>query len=103
MIFADLHYRGSYYDEHDRLLAFIESRFDSVQGGVQSESWISIGEGRTKVSLDTFDAMTHQVKSRTAGAHVDLVLKVLAEKYQLKTNSKPELEPHEDTFGNSVG
>jgi hypothetical protein len=96
MIFADFHYSGPYTAAHDDLYAFLHSRFDRVEGGLQGESWIWIDED--KVEVDTFSAMTHQVKSSRPGSHVERVIGVVKEKYDVQVYPQPEIEPHEDEY-----
>ena len=44
MIFAELEYAEDYWDIHDELVELIESRFENVQHGHQSDSWIWVFE-----------------------------------------------------------
>jgi len=96
MIFADLKYPGPYEDAHDELHAFLQSRFERVEGGLQGDSWIWIWFDEDKVAVDTFSSMTHQIKSPRPGIHVERVIEVLRDKYILEIYPKPEFEPHED-------
>ena len=96
MIFGKINYSKPYEAMHDEMLSFIGSRFDSVQGGLQCDSWIWIQIGDAKVAIDTFTEMTHEVKSTTSGMHVDRVIRVLKEKYSVDVYEEPELEAHED-------
>ena len=96
MIFAKVHYDGDYYAVHDGMLKFLKSRFDRVEGGLQSDSWIWVHIDDAKVAVDTFSAMTHEVKSSIPGSHVQLVLNALHDKYAVEVYSEPEKEAHED-------
>jgi hypothetical protein len=96
MVFADLQYSGPYEDAHDGLYAFLHSRFDRVEGGLQGDSWIWIWFDENKVAVDTFSAMTHQIKSPRPGRHVERVIGVLKEEYNVTVYPRPEIEPHED-------
>ena len=96
MIFAKIHYEQPYEAVHDGMLSFLESRFDRVKGGLQCDSWIWIQLGGQKVAVDTFTAMTHEVKSASAGSHVDEVLSALSERYSVEVYAEPEMEAHED-------
>jgi len=96
MIFAKIHYDGSYNTIHARMLSFLKSRFDHVEGGLQSDSWIWVHIDGAKVAVDTFSAMTHEVKSTVPGSHVNLVLNALQDKYSVEVYSEPEKEAHED-------
>ena len=81
---------------HDKIMSFIESRFDSVQGGLQCDSWIWVQFGDAKVEIDTFSGVTHEVKSFASGKHVDAVISALQERYSVDVYEEPETEPHED-------
>jgi len=96
MVFADLKYLGRYEDAHGELYAFLQSRFERVEGGLQGDSWIWIWFDEDKVAVDTFSSMTHQIKSPRPGNHVERVIQVLRDKYNLEIYPKPEYEPHED-------
>ena len=96
MIFADFQYAENYSDIHSELVSFVSARFSEVKSGLQGDSWIWVFDGGEKVAIDTFSSMTHQVKSKKAGAHVQQVLDALQTKYQLKVYQEPELEGFED-------
>jgi hypothetical protein len=96
MIFADLEYAGRYEEMHDGLCAFLRKRFTNVEAGLQSDSWIWVHIGSDKVAVDTFTSMTHQVKSRRSGKHVDDVIAALQEQYSVVVYKQPEWEAHED-------
>jgi hypothetical protein len=96
MVFADLIYTESYEAAHEPLYSFLQSRFDRVEGGLQGDSWIWIWRKDDKVAVDTFSAMTHQIKSSRAGNHFEDVIKALKEKYNVNVYPAPEPEPHED-------
>jgi hypothetical protein len=95
VIFAEMKYSGHYSDIHDGLASFVKSRFDNVEEGLQGDSWISIRIGCDRVELDTFTSMTHQIKSPRSGSHVDAVIGVLKERYEIQVYPEPEIEPHE--------
>lgn len=96
MIFAEIDYPHHYSDLHAGLVELVEQHFSHVQSGLQGDSWIWITDGGEKVSIDTFTSMKHQVKSATAGPHVQRVVKILLTKYQLAVYDCPEREGHED-------
>jgi len=96
MIFARINYSESYESMHDKIMSFIESRFDSVQGGLQCDSWIWVQFGDAKVEIDTFSGVTHEVKSFASGKHVDAVISALQERYSVDVYEEPETEAHED-------
>jgi hypothetical protein len=96
MVFADLKYSGTYEDAHDDLYTFLQSRFDRVEGGLQSDSWIWIWFDEDKVAVDTFSAKTHQIKSSRSGVHVERVIEALKQKYNIAVYPQPVIEPHED-------
>ena len=62
MIFAALDYPERYEEIHDELVAFVKTRFASVESGLQSDSWIWIHLGQEKVAVDTFSGMKHSIK-----------------------------------------
>jgi hypothetical protein len=95
MIFADIKYSGRYEDIHDELFSYIKSHFENVEGGLQGDSWICISLDDKKVQIDTFLSMTHQVKSSQPGTHVEKVIEVLMQRYEVSIYQHPELEPHE--------
>jgi hypothetical protein len=95
MIFAVLNYNERYEEKHRDLCTLLNSRFSHVESGLQSDSWIWIYYGDEKVAIDTFTSMTHQVKSARPGKHVDDVIAVLKEKYEVLTYEEPEWELHE--------
>jgi hypothetical protein len=96
MVFADLKYSGTYEDAHDYLHAFLQSRFDRVEGGLQSDSCIWIWFDEDKVAVDTFSATNHQIKSSRSGSHVERVIEALKQKYNVAVYPQPVIEPHED-------
>lgn len=95
MVFADLEYPESYEEKHADLCTLLMSRFSHVESGLQSDSWIWIHFGDEKVAVDTFTARTHQVKSIRPGKHVDEVIAVLKEKYEIVIYKEPKREGHE--------
>ena len=66
-----------------------------MESGLQSDSWIWIHFGEETVAVDTFTSMTHQVKSARPGKHVEDVIVVLKEKYEVETYKEPKREAHE--------
>ncbi|KAB2692417.1 hypothetical protein [Brucella intermedia] len=92
MIFAELIYPGSYADFHPELVAFVAQQFTRVRSGLQGDSHISIMDDGQEVMIDTFSAMKHQIKSRTAGPHVQMVIDVLQLKYQVRLYDEPVSE-----------
>lgn len=89
MIFAELDYPGTYFDFHPELVAFIAQHFSQVRSGLQGDSWIWVMDDGEKVTIDTFSSMTHQVKSCTAGPHVQKVIDTLQLKYKVHVYDKP--------------
>ena len=97
MIFAELEYKQDYWDVHDELLAYISGSFCKVQSGHQGDSWIWVFDGESKVEIDTFSSMKHQVKCADKESQlVQEVIRLLSKKYQLRLLEKPESEPHEE-------
>jgi hypothetical protein len=96
MVFAGMEYDQHYSDFHAELLAFVDRHFSHVRSGLQGDSWIWILDGADKVALDTFTSMKHQIKSPTAGAHVQKVIETLRRQFELKVYEAPEPEAHED-------
>ena len=97
MIFADFEYDDDYGDVHDGLVDFVSAHFDEVQHGLQGDSWIWIFDGDDKVAIDTFSAMTHQVKCASPDSRLlEKVLARLSTGYTLRLYTDPEPEPHED-------
>ena len=96
MIFAAMEYEKHYSDFHAELLAFVERHFSRVESGLQGDSWIWILDGAEKVAIDTMTSMKHQIKSPTAGAHVQKVIDALRRGFQLRVYDTPEPEAHED-------
>jgi hypothetical protein len=92
MIFADVHYSGSHWDVHSEMVKLLEDHFSEIQSGVQGDSWIWIVDGGEKIVIDTFSSMTHQVKSRAAGSHVQKVIDVLRIKYDVQVFDAPSEE-----------
>ena len=77
MIFAEMTYDRHYSDVHPELLTWVERHFSNVQAGLQGDSWIWILDGAERVAIDTFTSMKHQIKSRTPGPHVQIVIDTL--------------------------
>ncbi|CAN5198974.1 hypothetical protein BH10PSE13_BH10PSE13_21740 [soil metagenome] len=89
MVFAKINYSGNYFDEHAKVVTLIESFFSDVNSGLQSDSWIWIMDGDEKVAIDTFTSIKHQVKSYTAGLHVQKVIDALHTKYDVEVFDEP--------------
>jgi hypothetical protein len=104
MIFAEMEYAKEYaklygdlVEFHTELVEFIKSEFSDIKYGLQSDSWIWIFDGSTKVAIDTFSSMKHQVKCDSAGSLLlKKVIESLSAKYVLNVYSEPELEAHEE-------
>jgi hypothetical protein len=92
MIFAELDYPGTYSDFHHELVVFVAQHFSQVKSGLQGDSWISVLDDGEKVAIDSFSSMKHQVKSRTAGPHVQKVIDTIQLKYKVHVYDKPEQE-----------
>lgn len=95
MIFAELEYDCSYDDAHDDLVAILRKHFVEVESGHQGDSYVWVHDGGTRVAIDTFSSMKHQVKSASPGAHVQRVLDVLGPHYRLCLMEPPAPEGHE--------
>ncbi|MEO0425187.1 MAG: hypothetical protein AAF184_22820 [Pseudomonadota bacterium] len=96
MIFAELRYVGHYDDRHDQLVALLTKEFADIQSGHQGDSWIWVCADEQKVSIDTFSAMTHQIKAEQASALVARVIEVLSQEFKVEVFAQPELESHEE-------
>jgi hypothetical protein len=96
MIFANLEYPELYRDFHYRLEKYLRSQFSHVESGLQGDSWFWVFVGQQKVAIDTFSSMKHQVKSDSAGPHVQRVIESLKATYNVNVYAQPELEAHED-------
>jgi hypothetical protein len=96
MIFAEMEYPGDCRNLHEELKAFLYSHFSRVESGLQLDSWFWIHDGAEKVALDTFSSIKHQIKSASAGTHVDHVISALRLRYPVRMYSNPELEAHEE-------
>jgi hypothetical protein len=96
MIFAEMEYPGEYWEFHEELKQYLSQHFKSVEHGLQADSWFWIHIEKNKVAIDTFSSMKHQVKSTEPGSHVQQVISVLQEKYNVNVYSAPKLEGHED-------
>ena len=79
-----MEYQKNYWDFHAELLPFVNMHFSKVEAGLQGDSWIWILDGGEKVAIDTFTSMKHQIKSPTAGSHVQKVVETLLLRYKLK-------------------
>ena len=83
MIFAELDLDTPYAELHAPLVALLERHFDRVESGLQGDSWVWVFDGDTKVAIDTFTAMRHQVKADAPGALAARVVAVLRSGYPL--------------------
>ena len=95
MIFAELQYDQPYSDAHSSLVALLGQHFQSLESGLQGDSWIWILADGLKVSVDTFTSMHHQVKASQRSWLLDQVLAILANQYNLRMVDPPALEGHE--------
>jgi len=95
MIFAKLNYSDCYEDVHDSVSILLEEYFDNTECGLQCDSWIWVRIDEAKVAVDTFTAMTHEVKSDKPGKHVEDVISVLSKKFSVDVYAQPEPEAHE--------
>tara|TARA_R110000850_G_scaffold253997_1_gene379276 strand:- start:44 stop:343 length:300 start_codon:yes stop_codon:yes gene_type:complete len=89
MVFGEIRYPQEYDDVHAEMVALIRSQFSNVEAGLQGDSWIWILDGDDKVAIDTFSSMKHQVKSCTAGSHVQRVIDALRAKYDVQVFEPP--------------
>ena len=97
MIFAELSYPGHYSDQHDPIVECLLPAFPDLQHGHQGDSWIWIGDGEGKISIDTFYSMTHRVMaSGPDNPILEPVLEQLSSRFELKRFEPPQPEPHED-------
>lgn len=98
MILAELSYPAHYADEHGPLVELLGKHFGALQHGLQGDSWVWIFEGESKVAVDTFSSMKHQVKSNAASlALAQRVITVLATRYTLEAYDEPELEVDDES------
>lgn len=67
MIFAEPVYDGHYDSCHEELGRLLAAHFPQLRSGLQSDSWLWIGEGRELVAIDTFTALRQQVKAARPG------------------------------------
>jgi hypothetical protein len=95
MIFAEIEYSTDYGTFHQELRDFLNTVFSQVEGGLQGDSWFWILDGGERVDVDTFSAMTHQIKSAKPGPHVQHVIEALSRKYNVKIYDKPVPEAHD--------
>ena len=96
MVFAEIEYACRYENVHSDLEALLRDSFSNVECGLQGDSWFWIFNDGTKVSVDTFSSMKHQVKSDRSGRHVQQVIDALRRDYIVKVYDEPEVEPHEE-------
>ena len=98
MILAELQYEQHYSDLHSSLVAFLGSKFQKMEHGLQGDSWIWIFEGGEKVAIDTFSSMKHQVKSDASCRNfAKKVIETLSIEFQVIVFPEPEIEPHEES------
>ena len=95
MIFAELQYDQPYSDAHSSLVALLGQHFQSLESGLQGDSWIWILDKGLKVSADTFTSMHHQVKASQPSWLLDQVLAILANQYKLRMADPPAPEGYE--------
>jgi hypothetical protein len=96
LIFAELQYERGHRDIHGDLDALLRTSFENVRSGLQGDSWFCVLDGGETVFVDTFTAFKHQVKSPSAGAHVQAVIEVLRSEYEMQMHNPPRPEDHED-------
>lgn len=96
MIFAEMTYPQDYADIHAPLLACISAHFARVESGLQGDSWIWVFSGESKVAIDTFSSMKHQIKSDKAAPLVQQVIETIKRRYEVRVYETPELEGHEE-------
>jgi hypothetical protein len=89
MIFAEFNHASDYSDFYPELSGFIRANFENVESGLQGDAWIHIQDGGEQVQLDTFNSMQFQIKSKSSCVLVYAVIKIIAEKYELKELDKP--------------
>jgi hypothetical protein len=95
MTFAELEYDSHYSDMHDVLLTLMKEHFTDIRSGLQGDSWIWIGDGEVRVTIESFTSMKHRVKSDKPGPHVQRVLEVLQSRFRVRIWDPPEPEGHE--------
>lgn len=96
MVFAELRYPGHYSDQHDAIVECLINIFTELQHGHQGDSWIWIGEGEDKVSIDTFYSMTHQIRASTRDTPLLApVLDQLQLSFDIEIYREPQPDPYE--------
>ena len=88
-IFAEMRYSEEYTDVHSDIVALMNIYFTDIMSGLQGDSWVWITDGNEKVAIDTFSSMKHQVKSCSAGQHVQKVIDALRVKYDVHVFDSP--------------
>ena len=83
MVFAEMEYAEEYWEFHEELRQYLSQHFESVEHGLQADSWFWIDIEKNKVAIETFSSMKHQIKSAEPGAHVQQVIRVLQDKYKV--------------------
>jgi hypothetical protein len=105
VIFAELQYEMHYADVHAPLVALLQQRFPNVESGLQGDSWVWVHDtdsAASRVAMDTFTAVRHQVKSAAPSALVDRVITVLAQAFDVRVLPAPVPEA-EDDAGDAEG
>lgn len=90
MIFAEIIYDEHYSIFHDKLLTFIKENFNNIDYGHQGDSWFWIFDYGEIVSIDTFSSMKHQIKSEKEGSHINKVIDILKNKFNIELYEKPD-------------
>jgi hypothetical protein len=97
MIIGEIESSESYYDLYGKLLEFIEMHFRTVESGLQGDAYIWITSEGEKVSLDTFSAMSFQIKANESSSSLaKLVVNTLKMQYAVQLYPEPISESHEE-------
>lgn len=89
MTLAEVEYPEDYRYAHSKIVTLMKACFSNVEFGLQGDSWIWVMDGDDKVTIDTFTCMKHQVKSNSAGVHVQKVIDALRVKYNVRVFDDP--------------
>jgi len=96
MIFAEIESDKDVESRHSELAYALHSRFTNIRSGLQADSWFLIIGEDGDVMVDSLTSMRHQIKSSNPGAHVEEVIGVLGEVFNVRVFDSPVSETHED-------
>lgn len=77
------------------LVKLLEARFPRVQSGWQSDRWIWIFDGSSKVEIDDFWSHDLEIKAAEPSELLEVVLDCLQQHYRISRLAEPEPEGHE--------